>query len=194
MENKHRNGILDVTIVPARIDASVAASAQKLAQSITEQMKVIGLLCVEMFLTEDNRLLVNELAPRPHNSAHYTLDACVTSQFEQLLRILSGLPLGSTELVSPAVMVNLLGDLWLETEESPDFEAALAVPGAKLHLYGKRGVRPGRKIGHFCVLGPTGEIAMERACAARAAITRGKQPTHHIQKSAQLPTAPAVML
>lgn len=174
MENSHPNGILDVTIAPARIDTSVAASAQTLAQAITEQMGVIGLLCVEMFLTKEGNLLVNELAPRPHNSGHYTLDACLTSQFEQLLRVLCGLPLGSTDLINPAVMVNLLGDVWIEADGRPDFEAALAVPGTKLHLYGKQDVRPGRKMGHLCVLGPTREIALERASAARASITREK--------------------
>jgi 5-(carboxyamino)imidazole ribonucleotide synthase len=174
MENVHCSGILDITMVPARVDAAVAASAQQLALDIAQRMGVIGLLCVEMFLTCDGRLLVNELAPRPHNSAHYTLDAALTSQFEQLLRVLCGLPLGSAELISPAVMVNLLGDVWLRSNGKPDFASALAVPGVKLHLYGKLDTRPGRKMGHLCILGPTIEIAMERASAARAALMASK--------------------
>lgn len=170
MENVHRGGILDTTVVPARIDAALATSARELAQAITERLGVVGLLCVEMFLTPDRRLLVNELAPRPHNSGHYTLDACPTSQFEQLLRVLCGLPLGSTELTSPAVMVNLLGDVWLEAGGRPNFAAALAVPGVKLHLYGKGDVRAGRKMGHLSALAPTLESAEKRAQAARRAL------------------------
>lgn len=170
MENVHHGGILETTIAPARIDIALVSSAQELAQAVIEQLDVVGLLCVEMFLTADRRLLVNELAPRPHNSGHYTLDACPTSQFEQLLRVLCRLPLGSTELMSPVVMVNLLGDLWLEAGGRPNFAQALAVPGVKLHLYGKRDVRPGRKMGHLSALGSTLESAEERARAAQRAL------------------------
>lgn len=173
MENVHRDGILDFTIAPARINAEVAASARQLALAIAERLDVVGLLCVEMFLTMEGRLLVNELAPRPHNSAHYTLDACSTSQFEQLLRVLCHLPLGSTELTSPSVMVNLLGDVWTGANGTPDFAAAMTVPGVKLHLYGKQDPRPGRKMGHLTVLGPTVETALERASKARRALTTG---------------------
>lgn len=172
MENVHRRGILDTTIAPARIDVAIATSAQELAQAIMERLEVVGLLCVEMFLTADGRLLVNELAPRPHNSGHYTLDACPTSQFEQLLRALCSLPLGSTELMSPVVMVNLLGDVWLQADGRPNFAEALAVPGVKLHLYGKRDVRRGRKMGHLSALGPTLDAAEERARAAHRALVR----------------------
>lgn len=170
MENVHRGGILDTTVVPARIDAPLATSARELAQAIAERLGVVGLLCVEMFVTPDRGLLVNELAPRPHNSGHYTLDACPTSQFEQLLRVLCGLPLGSTDLTSPAVMVNVLGDVWLQAGGRPNFAAALAVPGVKLHLYGKGDARAGRKMGHLSALAPTLDSAEERAGAARRAL------------------------
>ena len=171
VENIHRNRILDVTIAPARVSAEVSAAAQQLACSIMEKLDMVGLLAVELFLTQDETLLVNELAPRPHNSGHYTLDACATSQFEQLLRVICHLPLGSTDLLTPAVMVNLLGEVWLETNGQPNFAAALAVPGAKLHLYGKALARPGRKMGHICAVAPTVELALERALAARERAT-----------------------
>jgi 5-(carboxyamino)imidazole ribonucleotide synthase len=182
VENIHTNGILDLTLAPARVSPAVAAAARELAGNITEQLDVTGLLCVEMFLTRDGRLLVNELAPRPHNSGHLTLDACPTSQFEQLLRILCRLPLGSTELTTPAVMANLLGDLWIRADGDPstgsghglDFAAALAVPGVKLHLYGKHGTYPGRKMGHLCAVAPALDTALSRALAARAALTGGE--------------------
>ena len=179
VENIHSNGILDLTLAPARVNETVAAAAQELARNIAQQLEVIGLVCVEMFLTRDQRLLVNELAPRPHNSGHLTLDACPTSQFEQLLRVLCQLPLGATELTTPAVMANLLGDLWLGAGGDPstgsghrlDFAAALAVPGVKLHLYGKHGTYPGRKMGHLCAIAPTLETALSRALAARSVLT-----------------------
>ncbi len=173
VENIHANGILDLTLAPARVSPALAAAAQKLAGNIAEQLEVVGLLCVEMFLAKDGRLLVNELAPRPHNSAHLTLDACPTSQFEQLLRILCRLPLGVTEMTTPAVMANLLGDLWIRADGELDFAAALAVPGVKLHLYGKHGAYPGRKMGHLCAVAPTLETALSRALAARAALSGG---------------------
>lgn len=149
-ENVHKHHILDLSIVPARFPESVCEEARKLAESIVTALDVVGLLAVEFFLTADGRLLVNELAPRPHNSGHFTFDACVTSQFEQQLRAVCGQPLGSPELLAPVVMWNLLGHLWKDGE--PDWSAILAEPRAKLHLYGKAEARPGRKMGHVCVL------------------------------------------
>ena len=142
VENQHRDHILDQTIVPARIPEAVADRAEGIARHLAERMELIGLLAVEMFVTEDGEVLVNEMAPRPHNSGHWTLDACVTSQFEQLVRAIVGLPLGSTERLADATMKNLLGD---EADRWPEI---LTEAGAKLHLYGKGEARPGRKMGH----------------------------------------------
>ncbi len=164
-ENAHANHILDVTLAPARIAPKVADEARALAFGILETLDVTGLLTVEMFLTTDGRLLVNELAPRAHNSGHLTIDACVTSQFEQQLRAICGLPPGSTELVRPAAMANLLGDLWSGGE--PRWTAALADPLVKLHLYGKAQPRRGRKMGHLTATGSTVEEAVERVVKAR---------------------------
>ncbi len=149
-ENIHKHHILDLSIAPARFDAAVIAEAGRIAREIAVALDVVGLLAVEFFLTRDGALLVNELAPRPHNSGHFTLDACVTSQFEQQLRAVCGLPLGSPDLLSPVVMWNLLGHLWKDGE--PDWNIILAEPRAKLHLYGKGEARPGRKMGHVSVL------------------------------------------
>jgi 5-(carboxyamino)imidazole ribonucleotide synthase len=148
VENRHENHILSMTVVPAPMTAETAAAAEALARRIAEAIELVGLICVELFVTHDGQLLVNELAPRPHNSGHWTLDACVTSQFEQLIRAIAGLPLGSTERLADAVMENLIGDQagrWLEI---------LADPRAKLHLYGKTEARPGRKMGHVTRLFP----------------------------------------
>ncbi len=153
-ENVHTRHILDYAIVPARIDPAIQRLAQSIAGSIASDLNVVGLIAVEFFLTRDNELLVNELAPRPHNSGHYTFDACLTSQFEQQLRAVCGLPFGSPELFRPVVMVNLLGDLWKDGAP-PDWSPVLNNPFAKLHLYGKLEGRPGRKMGHFCVLRET---------------------------------------
>ena len=142
VENQHRNHILDQTIVPARIPTAVADRAEGIARHLAERLELVGLLAVEMFVTQDDEVLVNELAPRPHNSGHWTLDACMTSQFEQLVRAIAGLPLGPTERLADATMKNLLGD---EVERWPEL---LAEPGSKLHLYGKAEARPGRKMGH----------------------------------------------
>jgi 5-(carboxyamino)imidazole ribonucleotide synthase len=169
-ENRHRHHILDVTLCPADLPPGVAVRAEGLARAVLERLDVVGVLCVELFLRADAELLVNELAPRPHNSGHLTLEASVTSQFEQQLRAVCGLPLGETD-TCPAAMVNLMGDLWAQGE--PRWSAALALPGVHLHLYGKRAPRPGRKMGHLTVLGPTPELAAERALAARAALTGG---------------------
>ena len=157
-ENQHKHHILDLSIVPARFPATVLESAAHLATQITEALDVVGLLAVEFFLTDDNQLVVNELAPRPHNSGHFTFDACLTSQFEQQLRAVCGLPLGSPDLMSPVVMWNLLGDLWNNGE--PNWHVILENPRAKLHLYGKSEARPGRKMGHVCVMADSTEQAI----------------------------------
>ncbi|HXG45677.1 MAG TPA: 5-(carboxyamino)imidazole ribonucleotide synthase [Gemmatimonadales bacterium] len=163
-ENHHVNGILDTSLVPARIPDALAQRAQQAAASIARALDYVGTLAVEFFVVGD-QLLVNEMAPRPHNSGHYTLDACVTDQFEQQVRAVAGLPLGDTTLLSPVVMVNLLGDLWSGGE--PRWERALENPRVKLHLYGKREPRPGRKMGHLNVLAPAPEEALAQALAAR---------------------------
>ena len=165
IENVHREHILDLSVAPARVSEGIAAEAVHITRAIMEELDFIGVLCVEFFLTTDGRLLVNEIAPRPHNSGHLTFDACVTSQFEQQVRAVCGLPLGSTLQLRPAAMVNLLGDLWVNGE--PDWQAALSFPDVKLHLYGKTEARLGRKMGHLTALGDTVEDARERALAAR---------------------------
>jgi 5-(carboxyamino)imidazole ribonucleotide synthase len=164
-ENRHRNGILDVSIVPARVDAELAGRARETAVRVASALDYHGVLCVEMFVTRERALLVNEIAPRPHNSGHYTIDACVTSQFEQQARVLAGLPLGDTRQHEPAVMVNLLGDIWFPREagseaREPDWTRVLRHPQAKLHLYGKAQPRRGRKMGHVTCLAPTLEEAL----------------------------------
>ncbi len=168
IENQHANHILDLSISPARVPTTVAAEASALAQRVMEELGYVGVLCVEFFVTRENQLLVNEIAPRPHNSGHLTIEACATSQFEQQVRAVCGLPLGSTAQARPAAMVNLLGEVWAEGE--PDWDAALAVPGAALHLYGKGDPRPGRKMGHITVVADTAEQAVDRAVAARAVL------------------------
>jgi 5-(carboxyamino)imidazole ribonucleotide synthase len=173
-ENVHTRHILDYSIVPARIEPEVQRRAQSIAQSIAEDLKVIGLIAVEFFLTHDNQLLVNELAPRPHNSGHYTFDACLTSQFEQQLRAVCGLPFGSPALVKPAVMVNLLGDLWSNGVQ-PDWRPILSHPCAKFHLYGKSEGRPGRKMGHFCVLRNTVDEALAEALEIKRELTHASR-------------------
>jgi 5-(carboxyamino)imidazole ribonucleotide synthase len=169
IENRHSRHILDVSIAPAAVPASVEKDAVEIARGILDGLDVVGVLCVEMFLTRDGRLLVNELAPRPHNSGHLTFDACVTSQFEQQLRAITGLALGATDLLRPAAMANLLGDLWSGGE--PDWAAACRFPEVKLHLYGKAAARPGRKMGHLTALAGTPEEALERVLAARKALS-----------------------
>jgi 5-(carboxyamino)imidazole ribonucleotide synthase len=170
LANDHRNHILDVTVAPAPVPPRVEREAVEIARGILEALEVVGVLCVEMFLTRDGGLLVNELAPRPHNSGHLTFDACVTSQFEQQLRAICGLPLGSTALLRPAAMANLLGDLWRDGE--PDWAAACAFPEVKLHLYGKAAPRPGRKMGHLTALADDPEEARRIVLAAREALTK----------------------
>jgi 5-(carboxyamino)imidazole ribonucleotide synthase len=169
IENQHSRHILDLSIAPARVPPRVAQEAVELARCVLEKLDVIGVLCVEFFVTHDESLLINELAPRPHNSGHLTVDAYVTSQFEQQLRAVCGLPLGSTEMHRPAAMANLLGDLW--TSGEPDWAAACAFPGVKLHLYGKLEPRPGRKMGHLTALNHDPEEAYRAVVAARESLT-----------------------
>jgi 5-(carboxyamino)imidazole ribonucleotide synthase len=166
-ENIHSNHILDVSIVPARIDESVIENARTLAADIALQLDVVGLISVEMFVTKENEILVNELAPRPHNSGHYTMDGCDTSQFEQLVRVLAGMPIVEPKLHSPTVMVNLLGEVWEDTDGNPDWERALELPGVSLHLYGKSEARKGRKMGHINVVADTVEDALYIATESR---------------------------
>jgi 5-(carboxyamino)imidazole ribonucleotide synthase len=170
-ENRHSRGILDVTIAPARISAGLAREATRLAAIVAQSLDYVGVLAVEMFVV-DGKLLLNEIAPRPHNSGHYTIDACRTSQFEQQVRVLCGLPLGDASQHTPAVMVNLLGDIWHAGE--PRWDAVLAHPGAHLHLYGKREARPGRKMGHVTVCDPELEAALDTAMRIRADLGIGE--------------------
>lgn len=167
-ENRHVNGILDTTVVPATIPDELALRACDAAGTLATAMGYVGTMAVEFFVVDGHSLLVNEIAPRPHNSGHYTLDACATDQFEQQVRTLAGLPLGDPALLSPAAMVNLLGDLWERGQ--PAWERALADPKVHLHLYGKTEPRPGRKMGHITVLAPTPEEALQRALAARTSL------------------------
>ena len=169
IENTHSNHILDLSVAPARISPSLAAEAVNITRAILEELDYVGVLCVEFFLTRDGRLLVNEIAPRPHNSGHLTFDACITSQFEQQVRAVCGLPLGATTQMRPAAMVNLLGDLWVNGE--PDWSGALALPEIKLHLYGKTDPRPRRKMGHLTALADTVEEAAEKVLTARELLT-----------------------
>ncbi len=169
-ENVHRDGILATTVVPARVAPGLAEEAVRLAGALADALHYVGVLGVELFVA-DGQVLVNELAPRPHNSGHYTLDACVTDQFEQQVRTLCGLPLGDPGLLTPVCMVNLLGDLWAEGE--PDWAGPLALPGVKLHLYGKREARPGRKMGHLNCLAPTADQAADLGRRAWLAVREG---------------------
>lgn len=167
-QNLHRHGILASSTVPARISQDVAWRAADAAQRIAAELDYVGVLCVEFFVLADGSLLVNEMAPRPHNSGHYSIDACVTSQFEQQARIMARLPLGDAHQLAPAVMINLLGDLWYADAASaqarePDWRLVLRHPRAKLHLYGKTEPRRGRKMGHVTVLDETAERAMHVA-------------------------------
>lgn len=169
IENTHRRHILDVSVAPASVSAATAAQALAEAQKILERLDVVGVMCVEFFVLVDGQVLVNELAPRPHNSGHLTIEASETSQFEQQLRAVCGLPLGSTSLRCAAAMLNILGDEWSAGE--PDWQQILAVPGAHLHLYGKGEPRPGRKMGHVTVCAETAAEARERIEAVRRVIS-----------------------
>jgi 5-(carboxyamino)imidazole ribonucleotide synthase len=175
IRNDHRNHILDVSIAPAGLPPEIEREAIEIARATLEQLDVAGVLCVEFFLTADGRLLINELAPRPHNSGHLTFDACVTSQFEQQLRAVCGLPLGSTEMLRPAAMANLLGDLWPGVRGEagePDWAAALAFPNIKLHLYGKLVPKPGRKMGHLTAMAGSPNEAADLVRAARETLRK----------------------
>jgi 5-(carboxyamino)imidazole ribonucleotide synthase len=163
--NHHENQILAWSVLPAGVSPELEARAEALAASIIDRLGMEGLLCVEIFITRQGELLVNELAPRPHNSYHQSERGCVTSQFEQLVRAVCNLPLGSTELTTPAAIVNLLGEVWIDRK--PDFAAALAVPGVRLHLYEKHTPRAGRKMGHLSSVGSTAEEALERVLEAK---------------------------
>jgi len=165
--NHHENQILAWSVLPAGVPAEIEAKAQSLAAEMIARLGLEGLLCVELFVTKQGELLVNELAPRPHNSYHQSERGCVTSQFEQLVRTTCNLPLGDTSLISPCAIVNLLGEVWLSESGEPDFAAALAVPGVRLHLYEKHAPRVGRKMGHLSSVGATSEEALERVLEAK---------------------------
>jgi 5-(carboxyamino)imidazole ribonucleotide synthase len=169
VDNTHRNHILDLTVSPADVSPAVFRESVDIARGVLEALDVVGVMCVEFFVTRAGGLLINEIAPRVHNSGHFTFDACVTSQFEQQIRAVCGLPPGSTDQFRPAAMVNLLGDLWSNGE--PDWLAALRFPEAKLHLYGKQEARPGRKMGHITVMADTTRNAATRALAARGVLS-----------------------
>jgi 5-(carboxyamino)imidazole ribonucleotide synthase len=170
-ENTHRDGILETTVVPARISERLAAAARQLAIGVAERLAYVGVLGVELFVANGGQLFVNEIAPRPHNSGHYTMDACTVDQFEQQLRALCGLPLGTPRLLTPVAMINLLGDLWRDGE--PRWAEALRLPGVRLHLYGKAEPRPGRKMGHLNCMADSADGAVALAHAARAALLTG---------------------
>jgi 5-(carboxyamino)imidazole ribonucleotide synthase len=165
IENTHRDHILDLSLAPARVPQTTSVQALEIARNLLEMLDVVGVLCIEFFLSRDRRVFINELAPRPHNSGHLTINAAVTSQFEQQLRAVCGLPLGATDFLTPAAMANLLGDLWQGGE--PNWSAVAACPDVKLHLYGKDEVRPRRKMGHLTALAPSPDAAVERVLHAR---------------------------
>ena len=168
IQNSHTNHILDSSIYPADVEPALERRATEIVVELLHALDVIGLVCVEFFLTRRGELMINEVAPRPHNSGHLTIDACITSQFEQQLRAICGLPPGWVERVRPAAMVNLLGDLWRNGE--PDWAAACLIPGVKLHLYGKAHPRSGRKMGHLTALAHDTDSALRLALRARAAL------------------------
>lgn len=168
IENAHSSHILDVSVAPGSVPPQMAREAGEISRAIMEKLDAVGVVCVEFFVTTGGGLLVNEIAPRPHNSGHLTIEACACSQFEQQARAVCGLPLGSTEMVRPAAMANLLGDLWEDGE--PNWAAALAMPGVALHLYGKAEARVGRKMGHFTALGASAEEAEGVVREARAVL------------------------
>ena len=174
IENRHVDHILDVSIADAPLTDAQITRAREIAATVMEAFDVVGVLCVELFLDQNGELLVNELAPRPHNSGHLTIEACPSSQFDQQLRAVCGLPLGDTQRQRPTAMANLLGDLWAQGE--PDWAAALSAPSVNLHLYGKAEPRPGRKMGHLTASAPDRDEAVRRVQAARAALVRPPNP------------------
>jgi 5-(carboxyamino)imidazole ribonucleotide synthase len=167
-ENRHVRGILETTTVPARFPGDLLDQAVRIADTVATRLRYVGVLGVELFVAEGGRLFANEIAPRPHNSGHYTLNACDVCQFEQQVRALTGLPLANPRLLSAVCMINLLGDLWSRGE--PRWDAALAMPGVSLHLYGKKTARPGRKMGHLNCLAETPDLADGLARRAREAL------------------------
>ncbi|TWT73446.1 N5-carboxyaminoimidazole ribonucleotide synthase [Posidoniimonas polymericola] len=169
IENDHANHILDVSVLPASCSEESAAKAREIAKQVATELDLVGVLCVEFFETQDGQMIVNEIAPRPHNSGHLTIEGCEASQFEQQARAMAGLPLASMDNPRPVAMANLLGDLWADGE--PKWEAAKAIPGVNLHLYGKGDARPGRKMGHLTAVADTVEAAREAVLAARRALT-----------------------
>lgn len=162
-ENEHLDHILHASIVPARVTEATRRKGEALACKIADALDVVGLITVELFLQNDGSLIVNEMAPRPHNSGHYSIEGCFTSQFEQHIRAITGAPFGNSEVRSPSVMINLLGDLWQGSD--PDWADLLSDPRCKLHLYDKGEARPGRKMGHFTVIGDDPDETLERAKA-----------------------------
>jgi len=170
-ENQHRHGILDISIVPARASDKLAESAQRMAAGLARGLDYVGVMAVEFFILADGRIVFNEMAPRPHNSGHYTLDACATDQFQQQVRALCGLPLGDARLLSPVVMVNLLGDIW---QPEPRWHLLLKNPGVQLHLYGKAEARTGRKMGHYNCLAANLDDALLLATKTRAELGIGQ--------------------
>ena len=173
VENQHAHHILDLSISPARVEPAIVDQALELWEAVATGLDYVGTMAVEMFVTAEGRVLVNEIAPRPHNSGHYTIDACFTNQFQQQQRAVCGLPLGDASQHTPAVMVNLLGDIWPTPLTHPDWSSVLNHPRAKLHLYGKREARARRKMGHFTVLGDTIDEALKDALAIRQALGIG---------------------
>jgi 5-(carboxyamino)imidazole ribonucleotide synthase len=169
-ENVHEGGILDVSVVPARIDEALTEKVITMAKQIASALDYVGVMAVEFFIS-NGEVLVNEIAPRPHNSGHYTLDACVTDQFEQQVRAVCGLPLGDTRQLTPVVMINMLGDIW-HHGKNPDWSKLLDHPNIKLHLYGKREARPGRKMGHYNVVARTLEEALRLAKSTQQALAQ----------------------
>jgi len=176
--NHHSHHILDISSVPAGLPDAVLETARKMAAAVLEKLNVVGVACVEFFVTRDGRVLVNEIAPRPHNSGHLTMAACHTSQFEQQVRAICGLPLGSTKQLAPAAMANLLGDCW--TNGEPDWAAALSVPGVSLVLYGKSEPRPGRKMGHLTALADSVEEAIANVTRSRSLACRSIRDPHEL--------------
>jgi 5-(carboxyamino)imidazole ribonucleotide synthase len=168
MENEHAHHILDITIAPARLTSAMESQALDLWHAVVTGLDYVGTIAVEMFVTPSGQVLVNEIAPRPHNSGHHTIDACRSNQFQQQLRAICGLPLGDASLHTPAVMVNLLGDEWPSPDQAPNWATLLQHPRTKLHLYGKQSARPKRKMGHFTVLGTTADEALATARALQS--------------------------
>lgn len=159
-ENQHKNGILDISIVPARVSNALQNQAQQMAKQLADALDYVGVLAVELFVLDCNELVVNEIAPRPHNSGHYTLEATTASQFQQQVRVMCGLTPAQTNLLSPCAMVNILGDSWKENNQEPNWSSLLNTPSSHLHLYGKKQARKGRKMGHFTVLAEHTEAAL----------------------------------